>query len=249
MRFSRLSLWFVAALLASGNQSAVRAQSETLPTNQEVDQQDDRPKLIYSPSAPFPNDAMRRRKPEGKVTLRVVVDAEGRISGAKPLTGPPEFYQAAIKYVEQWQYEPPAHAPVTITVGMAWGFPKECPGPISEMGGVEGSGRLVDKNGKLVAVVDNDDYPLPPYPVEERMAGAVGKMVLSVTLKRDGRVKEIHAVTSLSPGLDKAAIDMVRSWKFKGCQDAPLCNDGNFKAHLKDLRVQFVFHAMCHPCF
>jgi hypothetical protein len=74
-------------------------------------------------------------------------------------------------------------------------------------------------------------------------------MVLSVTLKRDGRVKEIHAVTSLSPGLDKAAIDMVRSWKFKVCQDEPSCNGGNFKAHLKDLRVQFVFRAMCHPRF
>ena len=52
---------------------------------------------------------------------------------------------------------------------------------------------------------------------------------------RDSHVKEIHAVTSLSPGLDKAAIDTVRSWKFKGCQDEPLCNDGNFKTHLKDL--------------
>jgi hypothetical protein len=64
MRFCRLSLFFVAALLASGNQSEVRAQSETLPTNQEVDQQDDRPKLIYSPSAPFPNDAIRHWKPD-----------------------------------------------------------------------------------------------------------------------------------------------------------------------------------------
>jgi hypothetical protein len=63
----------------------------------------------------------------------------------------------------------------------------------------------------------------------------------------DGHVKEIHPVTSLSPGLDKAAIDTVRSWKFKGCQDEPLCNDGNFKTHLKDLRVQSVFRAMCHP--
>ena len=76
---------------------------------------------------------------------------------------------------------------------------------------------------------------------------AVGMMVLSVTLKRDGHVKEIHPVTSLSPGLDKAAIDTVRSWKFKGCQDEPLCNDGNFKTHLKDLRVQSVFGATCHP--
>jgi TonB family protein len=192
---------------------------------------------------------MRHWKPEGKVTLRVVVDAKGRVSEAKPLTGPSELYQAAIRYVEQWQYEPPVHAPVTITVGMAWGFPKECPGPISEMGSVEGSGRLVDKNGKLVAVVDNDDYPLPPYPVEERMAGAAGKMVLSVTLKRNGHVKEIHVVKSLSPGLDKAAIDLVRGWKFKGCQYQPLCGDTDSSAPWKDLRLQVDFSALCHPQF
>jgi TonB family protein len=112
---------------------------------------------------------------------------------------------------------------------------------------VEGSGRLLDKDGKLIAVVDDDDYPLPPYPAEERMAGVAGKMVLSVTLKRDGHVKEIHVVKSLSPGLDKAAIDMVRPWKFKGCQNQPLCSDGNFKAHLKDLQVQFVFRAIVPP--
>jgi TonB family protein len=81
------------------------------------------------------------------------------------------------------------------------------------------------------------------------MVGVAGKMVLSVTLKRDGHVEEIHVVKSLSPGLGKAAIDMVRPWKFKGCQNEPLCSDGNFKAHLKDLRVQFVFRAMCHPRF
>jgi TonB family protein len=127
---------------------------------------------------------------------------------------------------------------------MGYGIPKECPGPTSDLGSVEGGGRLFDQNGKLAAVVYNDDYPLPPYPVEERIAGVAGKMVLSVTLKRDGRVKEIHAVTSLSPGLDKAAIDTVRSWKFKGCQDEPLCTDGNFRT-----RVQFVFRAMCHPRF
>jgi Gram-negative bacterial TonB protein C-terminal len=81
------------------------------------------------------------------------------------------------------------------------------------------------------------------------MAGVAGKMVLSVTLKRDGHVKEIHAVTSLSPGRDKAAIDSVRRWKFKGCQDEPLCGYRDSSAPWKDLRLQFVFTALCHPQF
>jgi TonB family protein len=79
------------------------------------------------------------------------------------------------------------------------------------------------------------------------MAGVAGKMVLSVTLKRDGHVKEIHVIKSLSPGLDKAAIDMVRLWKFKGCQDEPLCGDRNSNAPWKDLRRHFIFRALCNP--
>jgi TonB family protein len=247
MRFCRPCFFFAVALLATGSRPAVRAQSDTSPPKQNTDQQADRPKQIYAPSAPFPNEALREKIKEGKIRLSIVVDSEGRVSDAEPLTGPPELFRAAIEYVKQWQYEPPIHAPVTITVGMVWGFPKDCPGPISDAGGVEGSGRLVDKNGKLIAVVDNDEYHLPPYPVEERMAGVAGKMVLSVTLKRDGHVKEIHVVKALSPGLDKAAINWVRPWKFKGCKDEPLCGDRNSKAPWKDLQLQFVFRALCNP--
>jgi TonB family protein len=198
--------------------------------------------------ASYPLAAVRRGI-EGKVAMNIVVDANGNVTQAKALSGPKELFPAALASVKMWQYEPPVSAPVTMTVEIGYAFPRECPGPISDLGSVEGGGRLFDQKGKLAAVVDNDGYPLPPYPIEERMAGVAEMMVLSVTLKRDGHVKEIHAVTSLSPGLDKAAIDTVRSWKFKGCQDGPLCNDGNFKTRLKDLRVQFVFRAMCHPRF
>lgn len=168
---------------------------------------------------------------------------------AKALSGPKELFPAALASVKMWQYQPPASAPVVTTVEIGYGVPKECPGRISDMGGVVGSGRLLDKNGKLIAVVDNDDYPLPHYPVEERMAGVAGKMVLSVTLKRNGHVKEIHVVKSLSPGLDKAAIDLVRGWKFKGCRDQPLCGDTDSSAPWNDLRLQFDFSALCHPQF
>jgi TonB family protein len=201
---------------------------------------------IEKPMAPFPEDVIRRGV-EGKVKLSIVVDARGKVSQAKALSGPEALFPAALASVKMWQYEPPASAPVTLTVEIGFGIPKECPGPKSDAGGVEGSGRLVDKNGKLIAVVDNDEYRLPSYPVEERTAGAAGKMVLSVILKRDGYVEEIHVVKSLSPGLDKGAIDLVRGWKFKGCQDEPLCDDRNSNGPWKDLRLQFIFRALCNP--
>jgi TonB family protein len=175
MRFCRPCFFFAIALLATDSRSAVRAQSDTSPPKQATDQQADRPKRIYAPSAPFPNETLREKYKEGKISLNIVVDSEGRVSHAEALTGPPELFRAAIEYVKQWQYEPPIHAPVTITVEMGWGFPKECPGPKSDAGGVEGSGRLVDKSGKLIAVVDNDECHLPPYPVEERIAGVGGE--------------------------------------------------------------------------
>jgi len=93
-----------------------------------------------------------------------------------------------------WQFEP-ATAPITKTVEIEYGFPKECPGPISESGEVAGSGRLTDKSGNLVAVVDDNEYSfsLPPYPETERKAGVAGNMVLALPSVRMAIVKEIHA--------------------------------------------------------
>lgn len=94
-----------------------------------------------------------------------------------------------------WQYEPPASAPVSKTVEIEFGFPKECPGPVSEMGEVEGKERLFDKNGKLVAVANEEDYQLPNYAEAERKAGIAGTMILPITLDANGRVKEIQAAS------------------------------------------------------
>ena len=249
MQFSRLVISLAIAIFLDFGLPAAQSQNEAPAVRQENSAiQIGRLKAVDQPMAPYPLEAVRRGI-EGKVELSIVVDANGKVTEAKALSGPEELFPAALASVKMWHYEIPASAPITMTVEIGYGVPKECPGPISDMGEVEGNGRLFDKNGKLVAVVDDSDYPNPPYPVEERMAGVAGKIVLSVTLKRDGHVKELHVVKSLSPGLDKAAIDMVRPWKFKGCQNQPLCSDGNFKAHLKDLRVQFVFRAMCHPRF
>jgi TonB family protein len=166
-----------------------------------------------------------------------VVDA---VSDAKALAGPEELRPAAIASVKMWQFEPPQEAPRVKTVEVKYGFWKECPGPVSEVGEVISSGRLLDKNGQLVAVVDTDDYPSPPYPEKERKAGVEGTMVLSVSLDAEGHVREIHAAKSLSPSLDEAAIDTVRPWKFKRAGT-------NTNASLDDLGLEFEFRGTCGP--
>jgi Gram-negative bacterial TonB protein C-terminal len=95
-------------------------------------------------------------------------------------------------------------------VTIIWGNPKECPGQVYDRGETEASGRLL-RNGKVVGGSDSDDYAIPHYPTGDVKAGASGKIVLSVTLNADGRVKEIQVVKSLSPHLDEAALEAVRT--------------------------------------
>lgn len=190
---------------------------------------------------PYPAEALKKRI-QGKVKLRIVVDAKGNVSEVKALSGPKALFEAAIASVKQWQYEPPLSPPAVETVEVSYGFPRKCPGAISDTGGVETRGALFNKRGKMIAAPDGDDYPLPPYPDEERKAGVAGKMVLAISLNPDGRVKGARIVKSLSPGLDKAAIDTVRTWKFK-------LIDPNAKIPLGELQLGFVFEATCNPNF
>src|SRR5208282_3016883 len=171
-------------------------------------------KSPFSPLSPVLQEELKRIG-KGKVTLRIVVDADGRVSDAQALTGPPEFFPAALESVKQWEFEPPAHPPVVTTAEIGYGFPEECPGAISEIGSVEVSGRLHNKNGEVACVPDGEDYPMPTYPDAERKAGHSGDMVLAVRLDAQGKVKKIRVVHSLSPGLDQAAMKTFRKWRFK----------------------------------
>jgi TonB family protein len=198
-------------------------------------------KAIDRPTAPYPEEA-RRKGIEGKVTLSIVVDEKGNVSQARALSGPQELVPAALASVKMWRFEPPTSAPVTKTVEVSYGIPKECPGPISEIGQVNWTWGLLDGSGKRVAVADDDGSPAPPYPEKERKSGIAGKMLLAISLNPDGHVREIHIVKSLSPTLDKAAIDTVRPMKFKRL-------DENSNPSLEDLRLQFIFRPLCNPRF
>ena len=138
---------------------------------------------------------------QGKVILRIVVDAKGNVSEAKTLSGPEELIPPALAWVQKWQYEPPTPAPVTRIVEISYGS-RDCPGAISERGEITWSWYLRDKGNKMIAVIGGVDPAQPLYPEEER-AGIAGKMVLSLTLNPDGHVKEIHVANFLSPSHDK----------------------------------------------
>ena len=241
MKFSRLIIPLAISLFLTFGLPAARPQNEPHAAKQETLVNQVVPlKDLHIPLAPSPGTPV-----QGKVTLRIVVDANGYVSQARALSGPEELVPAALAYVKTWQYEPPASAPVTKIVEILYGS-RDCPGAISERGEMTWSWSLRDKDGKMIAVIDDVNPPQPLYPDEERKAGIAGKMVLSLTLSPDGHVKEIHVVNSLSPSLDKTMVDMVRPLRFKRCLSEPLCSDGNSSASLEDLRLEFVFRATCN---
>ena len=54
----------------------------------------------------------------------------------------------------------------------------------------------------------------PAYPDAARQAKVEGTVALQVLVGRDGLVRDVKVVKSV-PGLDQAAIEAVRQWKFK----------------------------------
>jgi TonB family protein len=196
-------------------------------------------KAISKPIPPYPEEAQRRHI-EGKVALSIVVDASGNVADAKVLSGPQELAGAALAAVNAWRYEPPISAPVTKTVWITFGFPKDCPGKISDQGSVEWSWDLRNTDGKRIATIADSSTHLPPYPEEERKSGVAGIMALLINLNPDGNVKNVKLVKSLSPALDKAFVDAARAWRFKLLYE---------NASLEDLRLQFRFRSLCSPEF
>jgi TonB family protein len=215
-----------------------QAQNQT-PKTQSATDQPVQLKAIKTPVAPYPEEALKYGI-EGKVTLSITVDESGKVSEAKVLSGPTELQPSALASVRMWQYEPPASASVTETVEISYSFPKECPGPVSDNGTVEGRWALLNRDGKVVAVAEDDGAPLPRYPEEQRKSGVAGKLVLSISLDSSGRINDIRAIQSLSPALDKATMDTVRMVGFRLLET-------DSKESLNDLRLQFTFRAMCEP--
>ena len=222
----------VVALLGATGLSAGQAQEGN--QSQEPDgtsKQATELKLIKSAVAAYPEEALKKNI-EGKVTLRFVVDAKGRVSDAKALSGPPELFQAALDCVKQWEFEPPAHAPVVTIAEISFGHPKDCPGPVAERGEVMPSPTLRSVKGTIVQVRDDVHWVLPEYFTEDRKAGVSGDMILSVTVNAEGKVASVRVVKSLSPHLDSGAIDSVRTLKFKLKAGNPGSLPDDFSLHI-----------------
>jgi TonB family protein len=242
MRSRRSLPLFALALLSACGAFVAQAQTESQSAKQDNSGQPATPlKLIHSPTVPYPEEALRKNV-EGKVTLSIVVNATGRVSDAKVLSGPPELVEAAIQSVKQWEFEPPAHPPAASTAEISYGYPRECPGPVSDAGEVEAGGWFTSKKGTVIGWDDAADQSLPTYFTKDRKAGVAGTMVLGITVNAQGKANEVHVVKSLSPHLDKAAVKTVRAWRFRLVKGSPDSLPDDFEVPIRYL-------ATCAPQF
>jgi TonB family protein len=173
----------------------------------------------------------------GEVSLRISVDTKGNVSEVKALNGPEKLMPAAEACAKTWKFENPPSAPVTKPVALRYEL-RDCPPAESQRGDLQYSWGLRDSTNLVVAYVEGGEPPTPPYPEEERKAGKVGKMLLSVSLNADGTVKEVHVLQGLSPRMDKTVMDQLRALKFKAIH-------GISEAQLQGLLFQIIFHATC----
>lgn len=198
-------------------------------------------KPIKCPIAPYPDEAVKK-KVEGKVVLRITVDAKGRVSDAKVLSGPPELYEAALASVRQCVFEPPENAPVISDAEVSYGFQRECPPEQSEFGSVIAGNKLNNGKGAVAEIIEGPNWILPPYFPEDRKAGISGVMTLSVSINKKGKPTKVTVVHSLSPHLDNAAIKTVRKWRFKLAKGPP----GSFPG---DFLIGIDYEGECSPKF
>src|SRR3974377_1314954 len=82
---------------------------------------------IKTPNVPYPDEALKKHV-EGTVVLSITVNAQGKVSDAKVISGPPELIQAALDSTRLWEFVPPAPPPFTDTASVSYAFPKPCTG-------------------------------------------------------------------------------------------------------------------------
>jgi TonB family protein len=238
----RLLALFAALLPLAASLWAAQTQDSAQPSGSDTAMKQRFPlKAISMQPARYPEEAEKTHV-EGKVTLAITVDANGRVSDAKVVGGPPELSQAAIDAVRLWRFEPPTAAPVVQTAEISFGFPKECAAPTSDSGQVSVGGWYKTAKGNTASIADEKDYTIPPYFNEERIAGVAGTMILFVSVDATGHVIKIRVANSLSPKLDEAAVKAIRKWTFK-LVDA---KDGGFP---DSFQVPIGYTPMCNPQF
>jgi TonB family protein len=158
------------------------------------------PKLIKAVTPLYPLNA-RRLGFEGVVIIEATTDLKGRVAKTKVLKSVPFLDQAAVKAIKQWVYEPfvingrPRAIVFTVSIRFSLSY-----------GGKDKALADLEPPKLLTRVV-------PVYPDKAKKAGIEGTVVLGATIDGNGQVTEVKVLDSV-PGLDQAAVDAVKQWRY-----------------------------------
>ncbi len=85
----------------------VASTAPTAPAAFSMSELDNEPGLLFSPNPIYPYAAKRAKK-EGTVTVRLVIDPEGRVLKAEVMPGPDNetFAKATLQAVKRWRFKP-----------------------------------------------------------------------------------------------------------------------------------------------
>jgi TonB family protein len=184
------------------------------------------PKLLKMVEPAYPEEAIKAGV-QGVVILEAKTDEYGRVVDALILRSIPLLDQAAIDAVKQWVYEPM----------LIDGKPQKVLFTVTVRFDLNGKGKKASPGEKPLHVSADVpkrlSYVEPVYPEEARKKGIEGFVLLEVRTDEKGSIAQVKVLRSV-PGLDQAAIDAVKQWKY-----APMVIEGKAVPFVFTVTVAF----------
>lgn len=161
-------------------------------------------------NAPEYPEAARQAFLEGTVIVEALVDETGAVLDVKTLRSvATELDQAALVAVATWSFEPATCAgqPIPGRYRTALNFDLTSPEQ-TEPTAAAPSDVDLEPPVRLFA-------PQPTYPPAEWVAAVEGDVSLRATVDESGLVVEVEVLQGVSPGLDAAAVQALKRWRFR----------------------------------
>jgi TonB family protein len=194
------------------------------------------------------------------VTLRLTLDGAGSVAEIRAglgglvavgngLAASDAFIEATADAVKQWRYEPPADAPISFDVRIAFApdgtsslvmhggmaLPPMAPPPppsLSDLPAAPWAEGAIRVGAGIRAPFKVRNVP-PTYPPEALAARLQGVVILEARVEADGHIRHARVLRSI-PTLDEAALSAVLQWEF-----APTLLNGAAVPVLMTVTVQF----------
>jgi protein TonB len=119
------------------------------------------------------------------------------------------FVQSAVTSVLASRYGPPAQGPLAFDVTVHFAGPRVTQGVDPDSPLAVGALRV----GGNISPPKKIQDVRPAYPPEAQAAGVQGVVIMEARIEGDGSVSQARVLRSI-PGLDEAALDAVRHWRF-----------------------------------